>query len=172
MHGPCVTVNLANPDDTQYLSRYEKDITFGKEINAEFIVVHTNEQWSGNRKDIQNLVIERLQELDKLAQNIAGPRLAVENVGLLTNNLFNESEYIELFTKFPNIVSLIDVGHANVNQWNLPYVIQTLNKKIIAYHLHDNNEKKTNISLSVPVLSIGQNYLKQSTHIHQMPLKS
>lgn len=142
LHGPCVTVNLADPNDTQYLNRYEKDITFGKEINAEFIVVHTNEQWSGNRKDIQNLVIERLQELDKLAQNIAGPRLAVENVGLLTNNLFNESEYIELFTKFPNIVSLIDVGHANVNQWNLPHVIQTLNKKIIAYHLHDNNGKK------------------------------
>ena len=136
LHGPCVTVNLANPDDTQYLSRYEKD------INAHFIVIHTNEQWSGNKEDVQNLIIERLQELDKLAQKINGPRLAVENVGLLTNNLFNESEYLELFTKFPNIVSLIDVGHANVNQWNLPHVIQTLNEKIIAYHLHDNNGKK------------------------------
>ena len=54
LHGPCVTVNLANPDDTQYLSRYEKDITFGKEINAHFIVIHTNEQWSGNKEDVQN----------------------------------------------------------------------------------------------------------------------
>ncbi|MBE6080661.1 MAG: sugar phosphate isomerase/epimerase [Veillonella sp.] len=142
LHGPCVTVNLANPNDTDYLSRYEETFNFGKEIKAQFIVVHTNEQWTGQKEDIQKLVIERLQELSDLAVKINGPQLALENVGLLTYNLFNESEYIELFNKFPNIVSLIDVGHANVNQWNLQHVIQSLNEKIVAYHLHDNSGLK------------------------------
>lgn len=142
LHGPCVTVNLADPNDTDYLSRYEEAFKFGKEINAHFIVVHTNEQWSGQKDDVQKLVIERLQELNDLALEINGPRLALENVGLLTYNLFNESEYLELFNKFPNIVSLIDVGHANVNQWDLQHVIESLNEKIIAYHLHDNSGLK------------------------------
>ncbi|SUP43894.1 sugar phosphate isomerase/epimerase family protein [Veillonella criceti] len=142
LHGPCVTVNLADPLDTQYMNQFKEAFTIGKNIHADFVVVHTNEFWLGHRTECQELVIKRLQELAAFTHSINGPLMAVENVGLHENNLFNESEYISLFETIPHIVSIIDVGHANVNNWDLHHVIKTLNSKIVAFHLHDNDGQR------------------------------
>ena len=139
LHGPCVTANLANPEDTQYLKQLKDTLLFGKEINAKFIVIHTNERWQGDRLDCQKLVIQRLQEIATFNHSINRPIMAVENVGLHQNNLFNEEEYLNLFNTIPHIQSIIDVGHAHVNNWDLSNVIKTLNSQIIAFHLHDND---------------------------------
>ena len=45
IHGPCVAVNLADPNDTAYLEVYEKTFAYAAKINAAFVVVHSNEAW-------------------------------------------------------------------------------------------------------------------------------
>lgn len=141
LHGPCVTVNLADPDDTQYLQRYEETFTYGKKVGASFIVVHTNERWSGDPAPYQERVKARLHKIERLANRIGGPKMLIENVGLGQYNLFDAAAYVALFEEFPTAVSLIDVGHAHVNGWNIPHVVKALNSRIAAFHLHDNDGK-------------------------------
>lgn len=139
LHGPCVTVNLADAEDREYLHRYEEAFAYGKKVGASFIVVHTNEHWSGNAEALRPMVIQRLHEIEGIAEKTAGPAMVIENVGLKEYNLFNEQQYIDLFAQFPHAASLIDVGHAHVNGWNIPRVVQVLNSRIHAFHLHDND---------------------------------
>lgn len=139
IHGPCVTVNLADVQDTAYLQRYEKTFAYAKKRGAAFVVVHTNEQWHGERKEIQELVKERLHHIEELAQRMQGAAMVIENVGLKQYNLFNEEEYMALLSEFPTAQALIDVGHAQVNEWDFDSLICGLGSRIAAFHLHDND---------------------------------
>lgn len=138
-HGPCVTVNLADKNDTNYLARYRETFRYAKEKGAGHIVVHTNEHWEGNRAEYQALVIRRLHEIEDMAGEIGGARMLIENVGLGQYNLFDEDEYIALFDQFKTAGSIIDVGHAHVNGWDTCRVIQRLGSRIGAFHLQDNS---------------------------------
>lgn len=141
IHGPCMTVNLADVNDTAYLQRYEETFAYAKQRGAAFVVVHTNEQWQGKREDVQALVKKRLHHIEALAQRMQGAVMVIENVGLNQYNLFNEEEYMALLSEFPTAKSLIDVGHAQVNGWNFEQFIRELGPRITAFHLHDNDGK-------------------------------
>ncbi len=139
IHGPCVTVNLADPADTAYLRRYEETFAYGKKTGATFVVVHTNERWQGDAQAFRKLVVQRLHEIDELACRIGGPAMVIENVGLGRYTLFDEAAYTALFEEFPDAAALIDVGHGHVNGWDLCRVVEKLNGRIAAFHLHDND---------------------------------
>lgn len=140
IHGPCVAVNLADKKQTNYSKVFEKTFAYAQKVRAEFVVVHTNESWQGDKEKVQALVIKRLRQLVSLAKSY-GVRLVIENVGLRTkgNVLFDLHEYIALFDIFPDAYALIDTGHAHVNGWELPSVIEALQGKLIGCHVHDNN---------------------------------
>ena len=137
VHGPCVTVNLANRDDSGYKERYERTFTYAKKIGASYVVVHTNESWEGDRAECQNLVRHRLCRLEGMSRQHEVPML-IENVGLMENNLFDEDEFISLFSTYAQAAALIDTGHAHVNSWDMRHVIRTLGSRIHAFHIHDN----------------------------------
>lgn len=139
IHGPCVTVNLADTNDTAYLARYEEAFAYARKRGAAFVVVHTNEQWHGPRKETQELVKKRLHHIERLAQRLHGAAMVIENVGLMQYNLFNEEEYITLLAEFPTVQALLDVGHGHVNGWDLCRLVRTLGSRIAAFHLHDND---------------------------------
>ena len=44
-----------------------------------------------------------------------------------------------LFDIFPSAKSLIDTGHAHVNGWDIPAVVQSLGERLVACHVHDND---------------------------------
>ena len=139
IHGPCVTVNLADAHDTAYLARYEEAFAYARKRGASFVVVHTNEQWHGAKKETQELVKNRLHHIERLAQRMQGAEMVIENVGLKQYNLFDEDEYIALLAEFPTAKALLDVGHGQVNGWDLCRVVRTLGPRIAAFHLHDND---------------------------------
>lgn len=138
LHGPCVTVNLAEMKDTAYLKRYKKTFAYAKKAGASHVVVHTNEGWHGDAAVCRQLVIRRLHKIERLAEDIDGAQMVIENVGLKQNNLFDEEAYIALFNEFQTVGAIIDVGHAHVNGWNICRVIEALNGRIKAFHLQDN----------------------------------
>ena len=142
IHGPCVAVNLADPNDTAYLEVYEKTFAYAAKINAAFVVVHSNEAWrmAGEKLAVQELVCGRIEKLLQLAEKY-GVTVALENVGLRTTGtlLFEYDEYLGLFKRFPNAAALLDTGHAHVNGWKLSDVLRDLNNKLVGVHIHDND---------------------------------
>ena len=139
-HGPCLSVNLADPFDTHYLALYESFFRFAAPWKPDFIVLHTNEALAGEATLLRELVQKRLEQLFDLA-SIYDIRLVIENVGLIAkeNLLYNHRQYFDLLQKFPQAYALIDTGHAHANAWNLPEFIQELGPRLLGVHLHDNH---------------------------------
>lgn len=140
IHGPCVAINLADPAHVDYARIFSKTFAYAKKCGAEFVVVHTNELWSGDRKAIQELVIKRLEDIMLLAEK-NGVKMVIENVGLRTKDsvLFNRSEFFSLFDRFPKAGALLDVGHAHVNGWDVADTVRVLGDRLVACHVHDND---------------------------------
>ncbi len=142
IHGPCVAVNLADPDDIAYVDVYEKTFAYAAKINAAFVVVHSNEAWrfAGEKRAVQELVYGRIERLLQLAAKY-GVTVALENVGLRTTDslLFEYDEFIGLFKRFPQAAALLDTGHAHVNGWNPADVVRDLNSRLVGVHIHDND---------------------------------
>jgi len=140
IHGPCVAVNLADPKDFGYLEAYRRTFAYAQKQNAAFVVLHTNESWSGKRDAATTLVEKRLKEILILAK-MHHVKVLIENVGLRTNGtlLYDWEQYLELLAKFHQAGVLIDLGHAHVNNWDITNVLEVLQSQIKAVHLHDNN---------------------------------
>ncbi len=153
VHGPCVSVNLADPADSLYRRSYADTFRLAARLGARHVVVHTNEglapdQRAGGKalQAAQSLVRSRLRELEGLAAEArqqagtgALPQLVIENVGLRRNMLFNEQEYVELIRSFPDCAALLDLGHAHVNGWDMCRVIAALGDRLVSFHIHDND---------------------------------
>ena len=140
IHGPCVAVNLADKSHKNYAKIFAKTFAYAKKIKADFVVVYTNEAWSGERELVQNLVIRRLRNVLELGEQY-GVQVLIENVGLRPKQslLFDLPEFMALLDVFPQAGVLLDTGHAHVNGWDIPAVIKTLGKRLVACHLHDNS---------------------------------
>lgn len=140
IHGPCVAINLADPTHIDYVHVFNKTFAYAQKCGAEFVVVHTNELWTGEIKAIQEMVIKRLENIMLLAAKY-DVTVAIENVGLRTKNsvLFDWHEFVKLFERFPQACALLDVGHAHVNGWDIPNTVRVLGDRLVACHVHDND---------------------------------
>lgn len=140
VHAPCMCVNLANPNDRNWFRVYKDTILFAKKYQAEFVVVHTNEAWMGDKLRVQRLVEERVLHIVTFARE-QGVRLLIENVGLVSKNslLYDWEDYQALLDRFSDCGALIDTGHAYINGWDLVTVVRTLGERMQAMHLHDND---------------------------------
>ena len=140
IHAPCVAVNLADKKCKNYAKIFAKTFAYAKEIKAGFVVVHTNEAWQGEREQVQNFVIRRLRNVLEMGEQY-GVKVLIENVGLRPKQslLFDLPEFMALLELFPEAGVLLDTGHAHVNGWDIPAVINTLGKRLVACHLHDNS---------------------------------
>lgn len=139
LHAPCMCVNLADPDDKNWRTVYTATLEFAAKIKAEFVVVHTNEAVYLKPEETRSIIEHRLQTICAIAAEHR-VTLLIENVGLRTKNLvYDWEEFQALLARFPRCGLLIDTGHARVNNWDLPALIQRFGNKITAFHLHDND---------------------------------
>lgn len=140
IHGPCVALNLAESKQKNYTKVFEKTFAYAQKVKADFVVVHTNEGWEGDRELVQARVIRRLRQVISLGKSY-GVKVLIENVGLRTKNnvLFDLPEYMALFDIFPQAGALLDTGHAHVNGWDIPAVVKSLGERLVACHIHDNS---------------------------------
>lgn len=140
IHGPCIGVNLADEDDTHYLSVYKNVFEFAAKQKVGYIVVHTNEAFTGDVVQVRDRVKEKLASLLRLAAKY-GVRLLIENVGLKGKGtlLFDWRDYLELLRSLPDAGALLDVGHAYLNKWPMLSIVKVMGATFAAYHLHDNH---------------------------------
>ena len=142
VHGPCVQVNLAAPDETHYLNVFLDTFRYAAKIQAEFVVIHTNEALPQEEtlETLRLRVWRKLSTLLKISEE-AGIPLVIENVGLrpYNNVLFDWEHFSALKEIFPEAFFLLDTGHAHVNGWNLTEVLREFGPRLLGCHVHDND---------------------------------
>lgn len=139
-HGPYRYFKLTVPEEKwkEALEDFEKAIDITRKYRGEFLVLHTNEVLE--EKVDKNIIERRIEEIVKKAKE-KSVKIAVENVGISKNMLYNQEEYIEFIKKY-KFYSLIDIGHALLNNWNVENLIGALKDEIIGYHLHNNDGER------------------------------
>lgn len=143
-HGPFRKLNFLDCITTEScedaLKVFEECIRVTKVYNGEFLVIHSNEKLlqAVDLYTQKELSIRMISNVIDLAEK-NNVKVVIENVGVNSNCLFNEDEFIELCKEFNSANVLIDLGHAIINKWNLKKVISELKDRIIAYHVHSND---------------------------------
>lgn len=162
-HGPFRKCRLTDNTDKGWsdtIKSYEESFKIAKNYNTEFMVLHSNEGVDGivDKKDIEN----KIKYLVELGKNY-GIDVVVENVGIKSNMIFNQEDYENLILK-NNYSSLIDIGHAYLNNWDLEKLLKNLKKNIKGFHFHNNdNIKDEHKSIStgkIPYLEVIDLYKK------------
>ena len=107
------------------------------------MVLHTHEDPvpAGQEAEARRTVVRSLLRRAELLGG-RGVSMTVENVGYPKkgNVLFDEEQFTALFDELPPEVGcLIDIGHAMLNDWDIPGLIRRLGTRIRGYHLNAND---------------------------------
>ena len=144
VHPPAWDVNPAAPIRTIRLAAQElnrRSAEFAHRVGASQIVFHPG-YYDGDCFFSQSRAINRcyesLEDLIGTAKPL-GLTIAFENIAGPSSSLFTQEEFPHALDGIDDCVKyLLDVGHAHMNHWNIPGVIETLTPRLCAFHLHDN----------------------------------
>ncbi|MGE7545794.1 sugar phosphate isomerase/epimerase family protein [Sporosarcina newyorkensis] len=143
IHPPAWDINLTSENKAireVSFTEYKKAIEFAGMIHADHVVIHPGFCFSPsfNKKQAQLRAAEYIKRLCEVARPL-GVRLAIENVGYKGNALFNEREFASFLDEIDETAGyLLDVGHAQLDGWDIPEVIRMVKDRLIALHIHDN----------------------------------
>ncbi len=143
IHAPAWETNLTAANDAiskATYTLYEKTILLAAQVNCDMVVIHPGQ--SGGPCDDKNVLIERsktaMHGLCEVAKKY-NIRLGVENVGNEQTCIFTQNQYVDFVHNLPkNAFYLLDLGHANVQKWDVPLLISQCAHRLIALHIHDN----------------------------------
>ena len=159
LHGPFMEMcpEPGSEEEARLEQQLQRSCQLYKQLDACSIVLHTHLRPGAQVErvlDVLNRWIPRMT-----AQGMA---VTVENVGYPAkgNALFSQEEFIRLFEKLPEEAGcLIDLGHAILNDWDIPALIRAMGTKIKGYHIHTNDGKGDShipIHDSRSILSVAQ----------------
>lgn len=146
MHCPAKDIDLlAKEGSLPYrytFTRMEGVLESCQKLGCPYMVLHTNVTALPLTGDLQMLRERGIQRIAKVAEIAEkyGVTICVENVGTVYRKtlLYTYDAFLDLFRQLPQVDALIDVGHAHINQWNIPELIDALGTRIKGMHLHDN----------------------------------
>lgn len=141
-HGPFRRCNLADLskqswEDTLY--SYKKSFEIAQKYKPKFMVLHSNEGIPSRIIDehLKDEIQKKIYYLINLGKEY-GIDVVIENVGIKENMVFSQGEYEEIILK-NNYKSLIDIGHAHLNEWKIEELISKLKNNILGFHFHNND---------------------------------
>lgn len=134
----------AKPGSEQYNKTMKMiDLTdkYARKLNAEHLVYHIN-NCKFDHFNRENLIKTSLKNLEEVKSIFNYLDIYFENVGIdaIGNNLFSQDEFCQL-CKDKKFDVLIDIGHANANNWDLYKLIDCLGSQIKAFHIHNNDAR-------------------------------
>lgn len=145
VHPPAWDVNAAAPiralrDAAAILNKAA--VHFCHEVGGSQIVYHPGYYDSESffsKTRARDFCYSLLDELVAISKPL-GITIAFENIAPPAMALFTQEEYIHALDGIdPCVKFLLDVGHAHINHWNIPEVIDRIGERLCAFHLHDNN---------------------------------
>ncbi|SER24405.1 Sugar phosphate isomerase/epimerase [Gracilibacillus ureilyticus] len=143
IHPPAWDINLTSENKAireASFHEYRKAIEFAAMIDASHVVIHPGFCFSPvfDKRLAQRRAKESIIRLCEIARPL-GVNLAVENVGYSGTALFTQEEFIHFLDGIDEIAGyLIDVGHAQLDGWDVPSVLVSVKDRLMALHLHDN----------------------------------
>lgn len=143
IHPPAWDINITSENKAireASFHEYRKAIEFASMINAQHVVIHPGfcfcpqfDKELGKKRAKQYI-----HELCDIAKPL-NVSLAIENVGYNGSSLFTKEEYEHFLDDVDETAGyLIDVGHANLNGWDIASTIINVKDRLFALHLHDN----------------------------------
>lgn len=162
-HGPFFELEATSEPGSEaanyMLESYKISFELCNLFHAPSIVMHTNQRAYADHEKahLQENSRSMILKLGELARQ-ANIEMTVENVGFNYNHsvLFPEDDFIALIQSLPSdIMCLVDLGHAILNDWDIERLIATLGKRITAYHIHNNPGTR---DLHRPLFESGMKY--------------
>ncbi len=160
IHPPVWDVNLASENlvlQKAAIDVHLKAFALANEINSEYVVIHPGFIYSKSCI-IEQAISRSRKAIEKLIDvaNTLNLTLAIENVGYNGTSLFSMEEYIAFVETFnsENVGYLIDTGHAKINNWNIPMLLDRVSNKLLGLHIHDNHGEQDEH------LPVGDGYIK------------
>lgn len=143
-HGPFRRCNLADLSAKSWedtLNSYKKSFEIAQKYKPKFMVLHSNERIPSKIIDenLKDEIQKKIQYLVNLGKEY-DIDVVIENVGIKENMVFSQEEYEEMILK-NNYKSLIDIGHAHLNEWEIEELINRLKGNILGFHFHNNDSK-------------------------------
>ncbi len=147
IHAPFVFIDIASPiNEEKIFNVLRRPFDLYHRFNGEFYVLHTygdeaNLEDEDSCRRTRDLVTERLFKFNEICKR-EDVILCAENLCTGKTPLFDQKQYLELFSNIKDLHAVIDVGHAIVAGMNIYELQRMLGGRICAYHLHNNNGKK------------------------------
>lgn len=145
LHAPFNGVDLSAPgEDDATLQPLLAPLALCRRFDVKGYVAHTNGPFAQtlpeNDAARRRQRVARRLEILRQAATEAGTVLLVENLGFGGDkkHLYDQAQFLQLFSENPNLSCIIDVGHALVAGYDILALQQALGSRIKAYHLHDN----------------------------------
>ena len=138
-HAP--SVNPFDPQNTDYLSLYERSLRFCEIAEIPMVVIHAGTVKDNTREEYFSRNVDFYRELIPMAEK-TGVEVLIENIGHAgdSNFLLTGTDLREMIDRInhPLFTACWDTGHGNLNRQNLYETIITLGDKLKALHVHDN----------------------------------
>ncbi|WP_400164472.1 sugar phosphate isomerase/epimerase family protein [Brevibacillus sp. TJ4] len=144
VHPPAWDTNLTSENKAireASFAEYKKAIQFAAMIGADHVVIHPGFCFSPvfDKKLAQERARYYVNQLCEVARPL-NVKLVVENVGYNGSSLFTQDEFIRFLDSIDETAGyLIDIGHAHLNQWDIPRLIRDTKDRLYAIHIHDNS---------------------------------
>lgn len=144
IHPPAWDINVTSENkairEASFIE-YKKAIEFAGMIGADHVVIHPGFCFSPvfNKKLAQERAKHYIHRLCEVAKPL-NVKLVIENVGYNGSSLFTQDEFTGFLDSIDDIAGyLIDIGHAHLNQWDIPKLIRETKDRLLAIHIHDNS---------------------------------
>lgn len=142
MAGTEGTAEKGGADYYRLIENYKKAAALAAKTGSKTIVFHTNEcvVTKENKAELQSRLLSNLFEIVEICKGY-NLRVLAENLGTPGKGLplFDSKEYAELILNNKDISAIIDIGHLNINKWDIKWLAKKLGGRIDSYHIHNNN---------------------------------
>ncbi len=145
-HGPYVkieaTADIGSTENQWLMESYHRVFALAEQNRVRHVVFHYS-QLQFDEEEIpqkQKNAYWVMENLTALASRM-GLHFVIENLCKQKhkNHLFTNEEYFQIFENIPSAVSLIDIGHANVNGLDVERFLALYGKRVKGFHVHNND---------------------------------
>lgn len=145
-HGPYVNIEATSPLDSAahawLMESYDKVFALAAANAVRHVVFHYSQlQFEQNElEEAKKNAYQVMRDLTALSKKY-GVNFVIENLCRQQKkiHLFTNEEYFEIFENIPDAVSLIDIGHANVNGLDIEKFLATYGSRVKGIHVHNND---------------------------------
>lgn len=145
-HGPYVNIEATSepgsPENLWLMDSYKRVFSLARQNQVRHVVFHYS-QLQFDPEDIPQKQKNAYQVMEKLTALATQMKIhfVIENLckQKQKTHLFTNEEYFKIFENIPQALSLIDIGHANVNGLDIERFLSLYGKRVKGFHVHNND---------------------------------